>query len=59
MLSQKVEGFGRQRGKEEGKVYDIFINSSPSKKLSGAEGNQMEFPSHADVITMFIFAKII
>lgn len=58
MLSQKAEGFGGQRGKGEGRAYDVFINSSPSKKLTGGEGNQTELPSHADAIIVFIFAKI-
>lgn len=46
-----------QRGKEEDRVYDVFINSSPSKMISGGEGSQTELPTHADVI--IIFAKII
>lgn len=59
MLSQKVKGFGGQRGKEEDRVYDVIINSSPSKKISGGEGRQTELPTHADVIIVFICAKTI
>lgn len=59
MLFQKAKRFGGQRGKGEDRVYFAFINSSPSKKLASGEGNQKELPSHADVIIVFIFAKII
>lgn len=48
-----------QTGKGESRVYDEFFDSGPSKKLAGGEGNQAELPSHADVIIVFIFAKII
>lgn len=56
---KKSRDLGGQRGKEEERVYDVFINSSPSKKISGGEERQTEIPVNADVIIVLIFAKII